>query len=196
MRRSGKLSTLNVALEDLLAQREGRVRVKERLAALVWRDCVGEFYADRTRVSRVHRGIMYVWCNSPALAHQLSLDAPVIIGRINAELAGPYIKEIRPSTSRSADNPADEVELAAPQCPVATQAELQAVQLSVAELKAIDAKAALIPQEKLREKFRATAIASLRAQKWRETHGYRKCPTCGWLVPPPLMSCIKCGTTV
>ena len=79
MRRSGRISPLSVALEDLLARREARVRAKERLSALVWRECVGPFYAERTQVTGVSRGTMYVWCNSPALAHQLSLDTEIAI---------------------------------------------------------------------------------------------------------------------
>jgi len=192
MRRSGKLSPLSVALEDLLTRREARVRVKERLAALVWRECVGAFYARRTRVKRVHRGIMHVWCNSPALAHQLSLDAEEIVRRLNADLAGDYIKEIRPTTTgrRDAGEPAPPGPSLGP---AATRREVESIPLSPSELEAIDAQATRIESEVLRGRFRSMAITQHRVQQWRRQHGHATCRRCGWLVPPPLKHCTKCG---
>ncbi|MBM3472420.1 MAG: DUF721 domain-containing protein [Armatimonadetes bacterium] len=195
MRRSGRLAPLSVALENLLARREARVRVKERLAALVWRECVGGFYAERTLVTRVERGIMWVWCSSPALAHQLSLDAEEIIRRLNAQLAGDYVKEIRPTTTgRRRAQGATELDL--PRAPQPTRAELEAIRLLPRAVEAIDAEAAHIEDEALRERFRATAIAQRKAQKWRAQHGYTACRHCGWLTPPPLKHCTKCGRTL
>lgn len=195
MRRSGRLTPLGVALEDLLARREARVRVKERLAALVWRECVGDFYAERTLVTRVERGIMWVWCNSPALAHQLSLDAEEIIRRLNAQLAGDYVKEIRPTTTGRRRAQAA-VEVGPPRTPRPTRAELEAVRLLPREVEVIDTEAAQIEDEGLRERFRAAAIAQRKAQKWRAAHGYTACRHCGWLTPPPLKHCTKCGRTL
>ena len=195
MRRSGKLAPLSVALEDLLSRREARVRVKERLAALVWRECVGGFYAERTLVTRVERGVMLVWCNSPALAHQLSLDAVEIIRRLNVELAGDYIKEIRPTTTgRRRAQAATELDL--PRAPQPTRADLEAIRLSPRVVQAVEAEAAHIPDEALRERFRGAAIAQRKAQQWRAQHGYTACRHCGWLTPPPLKHCTKCGRTL
>jgi predicted nucleic acid-binding Zn ribbon protein len=195
MRRSGHVTSLGVALEDLLARREARARVKERLSALVWRDCVGTFYAARTLVTRVERGVMHVWCNSPALAHQLSLDAEEIIRRVNAELAGEYIKEIRPtSTGRRRTMAAADVGPLRSRGP--TRKELEAIRVSPRDRQAIEAEAAQIEDEALRERFRSTALAQRRTQKWRRQHGYTACRHCGWLVPPPLRHCSKCGRTL
>lgn len=195
MRRAGRISPLSVALEDLLSRREARVRAKERLAALVWRECVGSFYAERTQVTGISRGIMYVWCNSPALAHQLSLDGVEIIGRLNAELAGQYIKEIRPSaTGRRRGQEA--AEASRPRRASPTRRELEAIRLPPDEVQAVEAEAARIGDEGLRARFLGAALAQRRAQKWQRQHGYRSCEHCGWLTPPPLSHCTKCGRTL
>lgn len=195
MRRTGHVTPLNAALEDLLHRREARVRAKERLAALVWRECVGPFYAARTQVTGVSRGIMYVWCNSPALAHQLSLDAPEIAQRLNTELAGEYIREIRPTaTGRRRER--DASSSAPRRRPSPTRRELEAIRLLPTEVQPLEADAARIKDESLRERFLAAALAQRRAQKWRRKHGYTVCAHCGWLTPPPLAHCTKCGRTL
>jgi len=195
MRRTGRLSPLSVAIEDLLSRREARVRAKERLSALVWRECVGHFYAERTGVTRVERGTMLVWCSSPALAHQLSLDAPEIIRRLNAELAGEYIKEIRPTTTgRRRGQATGEVGL--PRTPTPTRKELEAIRLTPGEERAIQTEAAQIADEALRKRFIWTASTQRRAQEWRKQHGYVACRHCGWLTPPPLRHCTKCGRSL
>jgi predicted nucleic acid-binding Zn ribbon protein len=195
MRRSGHLAPLGAALEDLLARREARVRAKERLAALVWRECVGTFYAERTEVTGVSRGTLYVWCSSPALAHQLSLDAEDVIRRLNAELAGEYIKELRPTAigrgrarDRSRTGPAGP--------PTATRRELDAIRLRPTDVEAVEADAARIADGKLRDRFAAAALAQRRTREWRRQHGYRACTHCGWLSPPPLKRCTGCGRDV
>jgi len=192
MRRTGHPTPLNVALEGLLARREARARTKERLAALVWGDCVGPFYAARTHVTGVSRGTMYVWCNSPALAHQLSLDAEEIAGRLNTELAGEYIKEIRPTTTgrRRRDDAAEE---RGPRLPSATRRELEAIRLLPGEVAVLEAGAARIADEGLRRRFLDAALAQRRVQKWRKQHGYAACSHCGWLIPPTMSHCTKCG---
>lgn len=191
-RHSGELSALGVALEELLARTESRTRVKERLAVLVWPQCVGEFYAERTEVTRVHRAIMYVWCSSPALAHQLSLDADEIVRRINAELRGRYIREIRPATTRRGRSAAKQ-ELEGPAVPRPTRDQLQSLTLSQEQLEIIEAEAALVEGEGLRERFRQAVISDHRARKWREAHGYADCPQCGWSMPPAARQCSMCG---
>jgi predicted nucleic acid-binding Zn ribbon protein len=190
--RSGQLSPLAAALEELLARTESRARVKERLAALVWPECVGEFYAERTQVTRVHRGIMYVWCNSPALAHQLSLDTEQIVRRVNAALHGRYIKELRPATTRRGRGTA-RPGAEGPLIPRPTREELASIALTGEELEIITAEAALIEDETLRERFRKTAIGDRRARKWRQAHGYTPCPECGWEISPGLQHCTMCG---
>jgi len=190
--RVGRSATIGGLLEELLARTESRARVKEKLAALVWRDVVGEFYADRTRVSRVHQGIMYIGCESPALAHQLSLDAAEIARRLNRELAGPYIREIRPSTGYRARGEAQEGP-APRRRPKPPRGELEAIALPAEDVAAIEAEAAQIGDEDLRERFRKAAIADRRARLWREAQGYRPCRACEWLLPPEADRCGMCG---
>jgi len=191
-RREGRTSPLSRALDKLLAHSEGRVKVRERLAALVWRECVGDFYADRTSVTKVHRGIMYVWCRSPALAHQLSLDAEEILRRVNREVGGRPIREIRPSTTRrGTHDDVPEVGVPGP-APGPSKGEFASIQLTPADVAEIDSEAALIPNEDLRARFRTAAISERRARKWKLEHGYHRCRACGWLVPPGLERCTQC----
>jgi len=190
--RAGRASTIGGLLEEFLARTESRARVKEKLGALVWRDVVGDFYAERTRVTRVHQGIMYIGCESPALAHQLSLDAAEIARRLNRELAGPYIKEIRPATGYRGRGEA-QGRPAPPRRPTPSRSELEAIALPAEDVAAIDAEAAQIGDEDLRERFRKAAVADRRARLWREAHGYRPCRACAWLLPPEAERCGMCG---
>jgi hypothetical protein len=135
---------------------------------------------------------MYVWCGSPALAHQLSLDAEEISRRINRELSGAVIKEIRPSTTRGARQP-DEPEVAAQRDPGPKRDELEAIPLSSEEVAEIDHEAESIPDERLRARFREAAISERRADRWKGAHGYRLCAECGWWIPPGLDECSWCG---
>jgi len=192
-RRSGTLSPLATALEELLARTESRTRVKQKLAALVWPECVGEFYAERTEVTRVYGGIMYVWCNSPALAHQLSLDAAEIVGRINRQLDGRYVNEIRPATTRRGRSLAADEQPKAPPVPRPTREELDSITLSTEQMEIIEAEADMVEDEALRERFRKAAISDHRARRWRRAHGYHECPECGWEMSPALRQCTMCG---
>ncbi len=190
--RSGHSSTIGGLLEELLTRTESRTRVKEKLAALVWSDIVGDFYAERTQVTRVHQGIMYVGCDSPALAHQLSLDAPEIIRRLNRELAGAIIKEVRPATGyRARREAADGVAPRRRARP--TRNELESLVLTAEEVARIDTAAAQVSDETVREHFRKAAITDRRLHLWRETQGYRPCRNCGWILAPELERCAMCG---
>ena len=173
-RRSGQVSPIGAALDNLVARTEGRTRVRERLAALVWRDCVGEFYADRTRVNKVQHAIMWVWCDSPALAHQLSLDSKEIIRRINRELSGPVVKEIRTSTLRRGKDP-EEYQLGLAEQAGPSKSELDSIVMTKRELDEIDSDAEAIANEGIRERFRKAAISERRMNRWRWNNGYVKC---------------------
>ena len=194
-RRSGQVAPIGAALDNLVSRSEGRTRVRERLAALVWRDAVGDFYAERTRVNKVRHAIMWVWCDSPALAHQLSLDAKEIIRRINTELSGPVVKEIRTSTLRRGKDEA-EYEVGLPEHKGPTKSEFDAVVLTQMETEAIDREAATIENEAIRKRFRQAAISERRMNRWRMNHGYRKCAGCGWMVAPEFDECKMCGREV
>ena len=190
--RTGRSTTIGGLLEELLARTESRARVKEKLAALVWTDVVGDFYAARTQVTRVHQGIMFVACHSPALAHQLSLDADEIIRRLNRELAGSYIKQIRPATGYRARSDAGS-DAPRPRRARPSRNELESIVLTAGEVARIDAEAAQIGDETVREHFRKTAITNRRLQLWREAQGHRPCRACGWILSPELGRCAMCG---
>jgi hypothetical protein len=135
---------------------------------------------------------MFVACNSPALAHQLSLDAAEIIRKLNAELAGPIIREIRPATGYRARR--DGAPGGGPRRRTGpSRGELEAIALTAEELAAIDRKAGRVADEALRARFRKAAIGALRARKWRAARGHVRCPACGWEIRPGLESCSMCG---
>jgi Dna[CI] antecedent, DciA len=192
--RASGTSAIGALVEEFLSRSESRTRAKEKLAALIWRDVVGEFYADRTVVARVHHGIMYVGCESPALAHQLSLDAAEIAQRLNRELAGSYVKEIRPSTGQRAREAATgHAEVRRPRKP--SRAELEAIVLPKEHLAAIESEAAQIADEEMRKRFVRAAVSDRRACLWRQAQGYRECDSCGWLLAPEMAGCPMCGGT-
>jgi predicted nucleic acid-binding Zn ribbon protein len=59
----------------------------EVLAAVLWAETVGPWYAQHTEVVRVEKGVLTVHCDSAPLAQQLTADSDKILARLNQKVA-------------------------------------------------------------------------------------------------------------
>lgn len=71
----------------------GRVR-QVRVEAAFARAC-GDFLRPHVRVYAVERSVLVLACAHPAVAHQLQIEAPGLLERINAEVGGPPLTRLR-----------------------------------------------------------------------------------------------------
>lgn len=183
-------SPLGDALAGFLKS-EGLLEVaREKLCPLIWAEVVGAWYARFTRITRVRDGIVFVRCDSAPRAHQLQLDAPAIIARLNERLGADYIRELRPSSTGSPRQVPDWDEDDGPDPP--TDQELAAIELDQTEVLAIRAKAAELEDQELRAGLERILLRRARLQIWQRDHGFTRCPDCGGYYPGSRPYCYAC----
>lgn len=188
-------ASLGDALDGFLRE-TGLLEVsREKLCAVIWGEVVGKWYARFTAVTRVHRGVVYVRCDSAPRANQLQLDAPKIIERLNDRLGGECVKEIRPSSAGIGSGHKLRPEL--PDLPAApTEAELEAIAIAAEELERIRAKVKPLADEQIRERIEAMLVKQARVRRWQAEHGYSCCEVCGAYFMGGGRFCLACRAPV
>ncbi len=182
--RSGKVSDLSSMLHGYFADHSLLAKSREMLAAFVWAEAVGPWYAQHTQVTRVKDGTVMVHCDSAPRAQQLQLDSVEILRQLNERLGGEYVKEIRAASAQVGFGgahhqlPPEEVE----EFPEA--AELAALEVPEDQAELIAALAEKLEAKQLRESFTAAMYNFARLQQWRRAQGYQPCARCGRLVAP------------
>lgn len=177
--RSGRMTSMTSAFGEYLAEGGATERSKSGLAAEIWPQIVGHWYARHSCVVALKKKELQVYCDNPALAQQLQLDQETIIGRLNERLGGNCVTSLRPSSAgprqqRDLVRAQKEVEPEGP-----TDEELAQVALPEADRQALEELAGRIEDEKLRATFVTNAEAYLRLQEWRRLRAWRQCPECG-----------------
>jgi len=84
-------AALPAALKSLGIQR--RTRAAQALWA--WPQVVGPMLSGETTALRLTGGTLWVSASSTPLAHQLHLEQPRLIERLNTMIGAPAVKEIR-----------------------------------------------------------------------------------------------------
>lgn len=69
--------------------------VREKKAAAIWKEVVGEKTAAATSIDQVRDGIIYVTCRDSMWASQLHFLRPLIIEKLNEKLGEGVIREVR-----------------------------------------------------------------------------------------------------
>ena len=197
-RRDQELTGVDKALGAYLRHIGLTRQSREVLAAVLWTDAVGPWYAQHTTVVKVADGVITVHCDSAPHAQQLQADSGKILARLNArvqeQLGGAQepLKELRASTGfmhraeRAAFAPA-------PKRPEPIRAaELDAIILTASEEEWVLTLSGEVEDDKVRRRF-ATALRShLRLRRWQLAHGWRECPGCGLLLAAQEDSCWLC----
>lgn len=177
--RTAKLSPLGSALNEVLAEGGHLERGKSAVAAEIWPQIVGPWYARRSCVIALKKKELRVFCDSPAVAQQLQADQETITTRLNERLGGRYVTSLRPSSVGPREQRATVRAQVALEPDGPDEAELAQVPVPPEELAAIQQRAAAVEAGPLREAFIRSAERWWRLEEWKRQRGYRQCPECG-----------------
>ena len=181
-RRSAKITDLSEMLSDYLAERGLLAKSRETLAAFVWAEVTGDWYARHTTVTRIRDGVLTIRCDSAPRAQQLQLDSERIKEKLNERLGGDFVKEIRTSSGRvGRGRPAPTIAETEDES-LPSSAELAQLQVPHQDADFIRALAEKMDDEGLQRQFSATMTNFCRLQQWRRAEGYQPCPECGRLL--------------
>ena len=183
-KRSAKISHVTEILGEYFAEHGLLAKSQEMLAAFVWAEVVGPWYAQHTQVTRIKDGLLMVHCDSAPRAQQLQLDSADIRRKLNERLGGSFIKDIRAASGRVGRGRPDPklCEEAGEELPEA--AELAGQQVPQEQSEIIAALAQKLEDEQLRQRFAAAMQNFCRLQQWRRAQGHQPCRQCGRLVAP------------
>jgi len=182
--RSARISDVGEILTDYMADHGLLTKSREMLAAFVWAEVVGKWYAQHTQVTQIRDGVLVVHCDSAPRAQQLQLDSDFIKEKLNQRLGGNFIKEIRATSSRVGRGRPEPTVAEAEGELLPTPAELAQIPLPQQDADFIRALAEKVDDEGVRRRFSAAMTDFCRLQQWRRAQGYRPCPECGRLVAP------------
>lgn len=189
--RDAKMSRLGRWVNSFLDESKGREASLSALCAELWPQIVGQWYARKTRVIRLRKSELGVWCESPAVAQQLQHDQEKVITRLNERLEGRFVTSLRPASAgpdrRPADIDMDDCDEQAP-----GDAVLAAIVLSAEEQERCRKQAETVPQGPLRDRFLQTLLFQAKLTQWKRENGYVQCVYCGALHPPDDRACREC----
>lgn len=177
--RTARMSQLGPALSEVLAEGGQLERGKSGLAAEIWPQIVGPWYARRSCVIALKKKELQVFCETPAVAQQLQADQETITARLNERLGGNYVTSLRPSSA----GPRQQRDVVRAQVALEPtgpeELELAQVVLPPEDVQAIHEQAAQLASEELRDSFIRAAEHWRRLEEWKRRRGYRQCPECG-----------------
>lgn len=182
LKRRGEVSGVSDVIDGFLADKGLFKRGKERVVALVWAEIVGPWFGRQTAVTKAERGVVYVHCDTAAVAQELALRKSEIIARLNVRLGTNLVKEVRASSGglrreRAASRPDEAPPEVAP-----SEEELEIVALSQEEKARLDLVSGEIEDVELRLRYRSVAEKAVKLQRWKRLNGYAACKGCGVLL--------------
>jgi hypothetical protein len=182
LKRRGEVSGVSDVIDGFLADKGLFKRGKERVVALVWAEIVGPWFGRQTSVTKAERGVVYVHCDTAAVAQELSLRKSDIIARLNERLGTNLVKEVRASSGglrreRTDGRPGETPPEVAP-----SAEELEIVALSQEERARLDLVSGEIEDPELRLRYRSVAEKAVKLQRWKTLNGYATCTGCGVLL--------------
>ena len=95
------MDKLGNILPGVLRRQPGGGRLIETHVATAFRTVIGPETAQLCSEIELHSGTLVVTTSSPALAHQLRLDAETVVARLNRLDLGRKIKSLRVRIGRS-----------------------------------------------------------------------------------------------
>lgn len=178
-RRGSKPRAINEVLEGLLKDLGLLARAKEELAALHWRDVVGDFMARHTTVEGARQGTLRVRADNAAIAQELQLMQVDIVSRLNKALGGNYIKRIKAQAGSSYRRRPTAAPPEPPGPSGPSPEELERIVLPEVERELIAQIAAEAGGSDLTERLERVLTHEARIRRWRERQGLRTCEHCG-----------------
>ena len=166
MRRQAPLGPL---LDQLLGRLGLESAIADQKAMVIWPQVVGPVNARHCWAERVRDGVLLVAASSHAWAQELSMLKRQMLERLNGALGKQVIRDIHFRAGRK--RPAEEVTLAPPRAPEATEDER-------AEATALSARS---QYAELRPHLERAILGWKRSGRWWQALGWRRCATCGAL---------------
>jgi len=182
--RSARISDVGEILTDYMADHGLLTKSREMLAAFVWAEVVGKWYAQHTQVTQIRDGVLVVHCDSAPRAQQLQLDSDFIKEKLNQRLGGNFIKEIRATSGRVGRGRPEPTVAEAEGEPLPSPAELVQLRIPPQDADLVRTLAEKVDDKELQRRFSAAMTNFCRLQQWRRLHGYQPCSKCGRLLPP------------
>jgi predicted nucleic acid-binding Zn ribbon protein len=189
--RDGRMGRLGHVVNQYLAEGGSLERSKSGVAAEIWPQVAGNWYAAHSRVIALNGKELKVCCDTPAHAQQLQYDQPVIIKRLNERLGGNYVTSIR-AASVGSNRDRDRLDLVIAVEPPLDEAEIAAIVIPPEEQQQARAQAETIASPELRERWLHTALRQIRLRHWKARRGYKPCGQCGVLHNDLTMNCFAC----
>lgn len=161
---------------------------RENLALLYWSEIVGEAMARAVQAYRVENGVLYVCTESSTWAQELGFLKSIIIKQLNQRLGADTITDIqcRIGTLQRQQR----LQARDPRIPPSQ--DLQRIELPRAEQQRINDMVANIPDAELREILKRIITNEMKANLWRQRHGFKRCPECGVMHATPHKLCPVC----
>jgi hypothetical protein len=184
---------------DVMARQLGGLniarKIKEHTAPIVWAEVVGEQIAGATQILGVEGGVLRVSTKSAVWAHELTYYKKDLLQRLNRRLDAPenapvildlhfQNRGVRAESDEPEPEKGPSIDL------------LDSIELSPAELRAIETGIESIRDGRLRARLRITRLRDARLRTWRLDNGWVPCLRCDELLPPlpdgDEPSCARC----
>ncbi len=162
---------------DLLAT------LRPHLAKTRWADVVGPQVAGVTQAEKIQNGtVLVVRVKNSVWANELVLLKGDMLRRLNLELGGPVLTDIRFKASGLAKE-----SVPAPAPPASggpTAEQLAQIPLPPDVLRRVEAAVQAIGDEALRGRLRTALLRAARADAWKDARQWPSCAHCGTRVLP------------
>ena len=180
LRRTGRISPLGIALQDMLRTQDLQEALRPHKARAIWAEVVGPEIAGATNAEAVRGGVLFVRVKSAVWSNELTFYKQDILNRINGRLGGRVLSDIHFKTSGRA---------MAPQRERPVEQELPS-KIALAKIEPTgplaDAAKSLnaISDPESDNRLRSALNRVAQTQTWKRDHGWIPCDACGALFDP------------
>jgi len=160
-------------------------KIREKRTVYLWDKLRSGELINHTQGSYFKNGILFVTVSSPVWSQQLMFLKHDLIRKINQELGGNFLKDVRFQSGVIERNLEDK-EL--------NEEKWVQIPLNEEELEEIEETSSLVREEAVREKLKSFLVKGKKLRKLREKQGWKVCSLCFCLYPPKEKKCPYCST--
>lgn len=188
-RKTRQLSTVDGALQSAFTRLGLSGKLAQQRALVIWPEVVGPQIAAATRPLHVRDGILFVATKSSTWAHELIFRKAAILAGLEQVLGKGVLNDIR-FLGRGYRDP--EV-ASAPEGRVEPgPQEWGEVSLTADDQALLEERLQEVHDAELRARLERVMAHDLRARRWKEAHGWPRCPQCGLPHAGPAAECHLC----
>lgn len=173
-------NTIFSIVEQYFSRNGGILRLKGELAVYFWPRIAGAELAYQVTALRYNDGQLYLQTENPALAHQLTMLSPEIIGRYRKLLGNGVIRGIRVKIG-----PVQKIKR-----PV-TEEDIE-IPLTEPEQQSIRECCQAVADPELASKLAGLMTRHYQNKQIKQREGGKECPSCGVFIAVDLEFCPCC----